>query len=295
MVYDYAGFPAHTYQVVYPASGAPALAQRVAELIEAAGLPARKDTQRGFDHGTFVPLAAIYPQADVPVLQLSMQAAYDPLQHLALGRALAPLRDEGVLIIGSGVSYARAFTTKVGVVELHIASQRLQRITLGHGRHQLVMHQPGGAVGCAQVPHESQRRQTGLVLADEVDGQEPGAQRQLGAVEHRASGQRRLMATTLALEQPARAVANNVVLCAIAASAAKPVRPAHRSERRSALVFAAVAGEELRHRHPRFELDSVHRHGCPLGSDRSQRRGRQAHQVSQAEVRDESGGSMPAT
>ena len=154
-----------------------------------------------------------------------------------------------------------------------------------------LMHQPSGAVPCAQVAHERQRRQPGLVLADEVDGQEPDAQRQLGAVEHRASGQRRLMATFLALEQPARAVAHNVVFCAIATRAAKPIRPAHRSERRGALVFAAVAGEELQHRHTKLKLDSVHRHGWPLGSNMSQRRGRQAHGLSLAEVCDESGGT----
>ncbi len=111
MVYDYSGFPAHTYDISYPAPGSPAWADRVQAVIKAAGLPARQDPQRGFDHGTFVPLFAIYPDAQVPVLQLSIKSSYDPAEHLALGRALAPLRDEGVLIIGSGLSYhnLRAF------------------------------------------------------------------------------------------------------------------------------------------------------------------------------------------
>lgn len=111
MVYDYGGFPPHTYDVVYPAPGAPALAQRVQGLLEAAGLPVALDTQRGYDHGTFVPLAVMYPKAEVPVLQMSLRAGLDPAEHLALGRALAPLRDEGVLIVGSGLSYhnLRAF------------------------------------------------------------------------------------------------------------------------------------------------------------------------------------------
>lgn len=111
MVYDYGGFPAHTYQVVYPAPGAPALAQRVQGLLEAAGLPAAVDAQRGYDHGTFVPLAVMYPDAQVPVLQMSLRTGLDPAEHIALGRALAPLRDEGVLIVGSGLSYhnLRAF------------------------------------------------------------------------------------------------------------------------------------------------------------------------------------------
>ena len=105
MLYDYGGFPAHTYQIHYDAPGSPELAARVQGLIEAAGLPAASDAQRGYDHGTFVPLYVMYPKADVPVVQLSMRANYDPLEHVALGRALAPLRDEGVLIIGSGLSY----------------------------------------------------------------------------------------------------------------------------------------------------------------------------------------------
>lgn len=105
MIYDYSGFPAHTYHVVYAAPGAPALAARVRELLEAAGLPARLDPERGFDHGTYSPLAVAYPAADVPVLQLSLKRGLDPQEHLALGRALAPLRDEGVLVVGSGLSY----------------------------------------------------------------------------------------------------------------------------------------------------------------------------------------------
>ncbi|RZL03185.1 MAG: dioxygenase [Rubrivivax sp.] len=113
MVHDYAGFPAHTYDIRYAAPGSPQLATRVQGLIESAGFAARLDAERGYDHGTFVPLFSIYPDAQVPVLQLSMNSSYDPADHLALGRALAPLRDEGVLIIGSGLSYhnLRAFGT----------------------------------------------------------------------------------------------------------------------------------------------------------------------------------------
>jgi aromatic ring-opening dioxygenase catalytic subunit (LigB family) len=105
MIYDYSGFPAHTYRVSYGAPGSPRTAERVRDLIEAAGFPARLDTERGFDHGTFSPLAVIYPDAEVPVLQLSLKIGYDPAEHIALGRALAPLRDEDVLILGSGLSY----------------------------------------------------------------------------------------------------------------------------------------------------------------------------------------------
>jgi aromatic ring-opening dioxygenase catalytic subunit (LigB family) len=105
MVYDYFGFPEHTYRIRYPAPGAPLLAQRVQSLLQGAGLPAALDSTRGYDHGTFSPLAVMYPQAEVPVLQLSLKHGYSPAEHLAAGRALAPLRDEGVLIVGSGLSF----------------------------------------------------------------------------------------------------------------------------------------------------------------------------------------------
>ena len=105
MFYDYGGFPAHTYEVVYPAPGCPGLVDRAQGLLQSAGLPAALDPRRGFDHGAFVPLSLLWPDADLPVVQLSLLQGLDPQAHLALGRALAPLRDEGVLIVGSGFSF----------------------------------------------------------------------------------------------------------------------------------------------------------------------------------------------
>ena len=105
MVYDYHGFPEHTYRIQYPAPGAPALADRIATLLHGAGIDAGLDSHQGYDHGTFAPLHVMYPDAQVPLLQLSLKQGYDPAEHLAVGRALAPLRDEGVLILGSGLSF----------------------------------------------------------------------------------------------------------------------------------------------------------------------------------------------
>ena len=103
--YDYGGFPPEAYEIKWPAPGDPALAERVVQLLAQAGIPADTDARRGFDHGTFIPFKLSFPEADVPTIQVSLKAGLDPAEHLAIGRALAPLRDEGVLILGSGMSY----------------------------------------------------------------------------------------------------------------------------------------------------------------------------------------------
>ncbi len=105
MLYDYYGFPPESYELTWPAPGDPELAARVRQLLGAAGFETGADAERGFDHGTFIPLMLMYPDAELPTVQLSLLAGLDPARHLALGRALAPLRDDGVLIIGSGMSY----------------------------------------------------------------------------------------------------------------------------------------------------------------------------------------------
>jgi aromatic ring-opening dioxygenase catalytic subunit (LigB family) len=105
MVYDYSSFPEHTYHIRYKAPGSPALAARVQELLGTGGVDARLDPDRGFDHGTFSIMKPLYPGEDIPLVQLSIDRSYDPALHLKLGRLLAPLREEGVLIIGSGLSY----------------------------------------------------------------------------------------------------------------------------------------------------------------------------------------------
>jgi len=105
LIFDYYGFPPETYRLAWPAPGAPWLAERGAALLRAADLPTAIDPARGFDHGVFVPLKVAWPEAEVPVVQMSLHASLDPALHLAAGAALAPLRDEGVLVIGSGMSF----------------------------------------------------------------------------------------------------------------------------------------------------------------------------------------------
>ena len=105
MIFDYFGFPPHTYELSYKAPGAPDIGRRAVGLIRAAGLEVAEDAERGYDHGVFVPMLIVDPEARIPVAMLSLQRDLDPAQHIAVGAALAPLRDEGVVIVGSGMSY----------------------------------------------------------------------------------------------------------------------------------------------------------------------------------------------
>ncbi len=105
MLYDYRGFPPETYEIQYPAPGSPALAVRAQQLLLDGGVPSQLDDVRGYDHGTYTVMYPMFPSANVPVLQVSVRLDLDPLAHLKAGRALAPLRDEGVVIIGSGLSF----------------------------------------------------------------------------------------------------------------------------------------------------------------------------------------------
>jgi len=111
MFYDYYGFPPQAYEITYPAPGHPALAERVAALLEKNGLPSRLDAQRGFDHGVFIPLKLMYPAADIPVIQLSLLRGLNAAAHIALGQALRELLSENILVVGSGFSFhnQRAF------------------------------------------------------------------------------------------------------------------------------------------------------------------------------------------
>jgi aromatic ring-opening dioxygenase catalytic subunit (LigB family) len=105
LIYDYTGFPPHTYALRYDVPGSADLAGRARELLAAAGIESAVDAERGLDHGVFVPFRVMYPAADIPLVQLSLEVGYDPERHLAIGAALRPLREERVLIVGSGMSF----------------------------------------------------------------------------------------------------------------------------------------------------------------------------------------------
>jgi len=105
MFYDYYGFPSKAYEITYPAPGSPELANRIAGYLTKNNIPTRINSQRGFDHGLFIPLKLMYPEADIPCLQLSLIRGLNPAAHIALGKALRDLKDENILVIGSGFSF----------------------------------------------------------------------------------------------------------------------------------------------------------------------------------------------
>jgi aromatic ring-opening dioxygenase catalytic subunit (LigB family) len=177
MEYDYHGFPEHTYHIKYPAPGSPALAARVRELLAGANIPSAEDPKRGFDHGTFVPLALMYPEADIPVVMLSLKSNYDPVEHLRVGQALAPLRDEGVLIMGSGLTYhnmrgfgrdestpvAAAFETYLNTAITQADPRR---------RNDMLVHWEAG--DCARLAHPREDHLVPLMVVAGAAGDDQG-------------------------------------------------------------------------------------------------------------------------
>lgn len=113
LIYDYYGFPEQSYEIKYPALGDPLLAQKIFSLLNQNGIDAVLNNERGFDHGLFVPLKIMYPEADIPCIQISLVHSLDPMEHIKIGESLAGLEQENVLIIGSGFSFhnMRAFFT----------------------------------------------------------------------------------------------------------------------------------------------------------------------------------------
>lgn len=176
LIFDYSGFPEHTYRLTWPAPGHPVLAARVAALLKEAGLHSAISPSRGYDHGVFVPLKVAFPQTQIPVVTLSLAGSLDPALHLAAGRALAPLRDQGVLIVASGMSFhnlrgylrpqtparARAFDQWLTEAVESPAPQRNQR--LAHWRE----------APFAAYAHPREEHLLPLMVAAGAGGEAPG-------------------------------------------------------------------------------------------------------------------------
>jgi aromatic ring-opening dioxygenase catalytic subunit (LigB family) len=156
MLFDYYGFPPDTYQYRYPAPGAPRLAERIAGLLDKLHAPCQIDRQRGFDHGTFVPMLLIDPQAGIPCIQLSLLKGLNPQAHVQLGLALQELRNDNVVIIGSGMSFHNLQAVWAGEQpELRAASDEFHKwLLFTLGSKALLPEQRLGALAhWLQAPH----------------------------------------------------------------------------------------------------------------------------------------------
>lgn len=123
LYFDYYGFPPHTYELEYPAKGDPALVVEMTNLLSTAGIDCAHETERGLDHGVFIPFLLIYPEANIPIVQLSLKADLDPATHLQIGKALQPLRSRGVLLVGSGMSFHNAGIARHGAKSIPEAKE----------------------------------------------------------------------------------------------------------------------------------------------------------------------------
>ena len=177
MLYDYYGFPPHTYQITWPAPGQPELAARVRALLGEAGLASAEDGARGFDHGTFVPLAVAWPRAEIPTVQLSLVKGLDPALHLAIGRAIAPLRDEGVLVVGSGMSYhnMRGFGTPQGQRDSETFDAWLRGAATGGKAARDVALSSWSLAPAGRAAHPREEHLLPLMVAAGAAGEDPGA------------------------------------------------------------------------------------------------------------------------
>ncbi|MBN21407.1 MAG: dioxygenase [Bdellovibrionaceae bacterium] len=126
MVYDYFGFPEFTYHIDYPSSGDPDLALKIKKLLNEMGMVAEIDHERGYDHGVYSILYPMYPSANVPVIQISLKSSFDPEEHIQMGKSIASLREEGVLILGSGNSYHNMKMPLDGIEHSNVFDQWLQ-------------------------------------------------------------------------------------------------------------------------------------------------------------------------
>ncbi|MDB5452002.1 MAG: extradiol ring-cleavage dioxygenase, class enzyme subunit [Caulobacteraceae bacterium] len=175
LIYDYYGFPEHTYRLRFDAPGSPDLAARVRSLLGGAGITSAQDPSRGYDHGVFVPLKLVTPDADIPVVQLSLKAGLSPAEHLAAGRALAPLRDEGVLIVGSGMSwhnmrgFSPAYTAKSAVFDTWLGEAMADPAA----RDAAILHWDQGPY--AREAHPREEHLAPLFVAAGAAEGEPGA------------------------------------------------------------------------------------------------------------------------
>lgn len=181
LIYDYSGFPPETYSLTYPANGAPELADKAAGLLRGAGIEAIVDPAHGWDHGVFIPLKVMYPQADIPVLAMSLKTGLYPSDHLALGEALRPLRAQGVLIMGSGMSYHNL--RQMGNSAAAMAFDRwLDGALAGDNSHRSTWLRQWSSAPSARTAHPREEHLLPLMVASGAGGDASGRKLWSGAM-----------------------------------------------------------------------------------------------------------------
>jgi 4,5-DOPA dioxygenase extradiol len=176
LLYDYYGFPPATYRLRYDAPGAPALAAQMQALLRGAGVQCHDDAARGYDHGVFVPMMVAWPGADLPIVQLSLQQDLDPSAHLRIGRALAPLRAQGVLLAGSGMSYhnLRAFGAPGRAPSEQFDAWLTESVTAYTGAARAARLEQWSAAPAARFAHPRAEHLLPLMVAAGAAEEEPG-------------------------------------------------------------------------------------------------------------------------
>lgn len=174
LIYDYYGFPPETYQLAYPAPGDPPLARRAAELLHKAGLPAQVDANYGWDHGVFIPLKVMEPDAQIPVVAMSLHESLDPLLHCALGAALRRLRDEGVLVVGAGMSYHNLRDFAAGAPASFAFHDWLDHALTGNQQERAEQLAQWSSAPGGRMSHPREEHLLPLMVASGAGGDAPG-------------------------------------------------------------------------------------------------------------------------
>lgn len=182
LIYDYYGFPPETYALQYPAPGHPALAAHAARLVQQAGFPAVVDTAYGWDHGVFVPLKVMFPQAEVPVVAMSLHHSLDPALHCQLGQALKALRDEGVLVVGSGMSFHNLRHFNEGGPASLAFHQWLDQALSGDWQHRTQHLSQWARAPGGRASHPREEHLIPLMVASGAGGDAPGQKMWSGMV-----------------------------------------------------------------------------------------------------------------
>jgi len=181
LIYDYYGFPPETYELTYRAPGAPGLADDAAALLRDAGITAEVDPAHGWDHGVFIPLKVMYPDAEVPVVAMSLRTGLDPGEHIAMGVALRPLRDRGVLIVGSGMSFhnLRALDDARSAAEF---DRWLDTALRGDAEHRRTSLERWTSAPSGRAAHPREEHLLPLMVTSGAGSDEPGTKLWAGAI-----------------------------------------------------------------------------------------------------------------